>query len=209
MSSSSSSSSSFSSCSSSSSCSCSSSSSHSCSSSSSYSCSSSSSSYIGFTASKTDVTAGNFEVLAQNGNHLVVNSGVAYDGYGNRLASEDRHKLSLDFSTISENFAYLCIRRRSDPVLIDYQDHPTIVLPKATKREVEIEFYLATNIVKVNFGTGFAYYPALDANDVIDGLVLSKVYEEASAAPEMAPWRSPYMAVKNGTFFPLVGFNVL
>lgn len=193
--SSSSSSSSFSSCSS---CSCSSS-----------SCSSSSS-YAGFTANRGDVSEGNFEILTQDGNHIIVNSGVAYDGYANRLAMDDRKLLSLDFSGITGSFAYLCVRRRVAPVLIDYQDHPNVILPKATKKSVEVEFYLSESVVKVNFDTtgGFAYYPPLDSNLIIDGLVLGRVYENASQEPSMVPWRSPYMAVKNGIFFPLNGFNL-
>ena len=194
------SSSSFSSCSSSSSCSCSSS-----------SCSSSSS-YAGFNAPRTSVTEGNFEILAQTGNTVIVNSGVAYDGYGNRLAMMDRYVFSLDFSGIVGSFAYVCVRRRSAPVLLDYQDHPYYRLPKATKRSVEVEIYLSATVVKVNFDQGYAYYPPLDSNGVIEGLVLGRVANpdgaEWRAPPSMVPWRSPYMSVKNGAFFALDGFNV-
>jgi len=155
------------------------------------------------------VSEGNFEILAQEGNTIIVNSGVAYDGYANRLAMDDRRKLGLDFSGIVGGFAYLCVRRRTAPVLIDYQDHPYICLPKATKRSVEVEFYLSASIVKVNFDQGgYAYYPPLDDNDIIEGLVLGRIYENGSDVPNMVPWRSPYMAVKNGVFFPLDGFNL-
>jgi len=197
-SSSSSSSSSFSSCSSSS-----------CSSSS-FSSSSCSSSYNGFTAPKNSVTDGNFEILGQTNNgYVLVNSGVAYDGYGNRLAVDDRTWVKLDFSTVGA-FGYLCLRRRSEPALLDYQDHPHICLPRPTKRRVEVEFYLSSAIVKVNLNNGYAYYPPLDSNGIIEGVVLGCLYTpplDEDKKPIMDPFRSPLMAVKDGSFFALTGFN--
>jgi hypothetical protein len=140
-------------------------------------------------------------------NNVIVNSGVGYDGYGNRLSLDVRRKIQLDFSDILGSFAYLCIRRRTAPILIDYQDHPYYCLPKATKRAVDVEFYLTEDIVGISIDNGYGYYPALDDNNIINGLVLAKVYKNASDKPDIT-WRSPMLAVKDGTFFNLDGFNV-
>lgn len=198
--------------------SCSSSSSSSCSSScSSCSCSScsssSSSSYAAFYAPLNSVPGtGSFEILFHEGNFLdrvLVNSGVAYDGYGNRIACDTRTLVNLNWTGITENYAYLCVRMTAVPNPIDYQDHPVFGLPKTTKVRHEIEFYLSTSVVAVNFDIGgTAYYPPIDSNGIINGLVLGKVYKNALLAPELTPWRSPALAVKNSVFFPLNGFNV-
>lgn len=194
-----------------------SSSSSSCSSSSCSSSCSSSSSYTGFNATKSSVSEGNFEILAHyndEGTHVLVNSGVAYDGYGNRLVRNYRSVVELDWSDISGSFAYLCIRRDSTYKFVDYQDHPVYGLPKATKKDVDVQFYLSESIIAVDFEKGIAYYAPLDSDSIIEGLVLGKLYKQnpitgvIESAPEMVPYRSPYLAVKDGTFFNLKGFNV-
>lgn len=194
----------------------SSSSSSSCSSSSCSSSCSSSSSYAGFAASRYAVSdTGCLEILGQCENKVVVNSGVGYDGYGNRLLLKDRRTIFLNWAAVSGAFAYLCIRRRAGYRLIDYQDHPVYCLPRATKIDVEVEFYLSEGVIGIDFGGGnFAYYPPLDGNGVIEGLVLGKLYKPDLLPPylpldkpNMVPWRSPFLAVRNGAFFPLDGFN--
>ena len=60
--------------------------------------SSSSSSYHGFVVNPASVeTYGQFEIIAQTLNWFLINSGRAYDGYGNMLVAADRTAVTLTF----------------------------------------------------------------------------------------------------------------
>ena len=161
---------------------------------------------------------GNFEILAQTTTGILINSGTGYDGYGNRLCLNKRYFWTIessDWATIATDYAYVCVRRCADPILIDYQLHPVTNLPLPTKKEYRVEFYLQESVSTVNFPNDIVRkYPLLDENGIIGGLVLGKIFEDIEApiyppnkAPIMEPFKSPFLTVKDGEYFPLAGFN--
>jgi hypothetical protein len=158
---------------------------------------------------------GEFEILGQTGNTFLINTGIGYDGYGNRLISTDREWLTLEFPTGTDPFTgygFLCVRRNPVIQRVAYTNHPSHCLPMLTNYVVKSEFYISDSAVQTyiqnSLGANVAYYyPPVDAYGVIPGLVLGKVYMNATSAPDMTI-KSPFAAVKNGTYQPLAGFNV-
>ena len=159
---------------------------------------------------------GQFEILAhQTGNVFFVNTGIGYDGYGNRLIAQDRiTTLSLTFpaglptgGSTPAPYGYLCVRRRAYRKVIAYLQHPTTCLPVVNDYVPEIEFYIAPKAVVAHVGGTDAYYPEVDSYGVIAGLLLGRVYDGAVNPPEVL-YRSPILATRDGTEQPLVGFNI-
>lgn len=159
---------------------------------------------------------GNFEILVQTEDGVLINTGTGYDGYGNRLTLEERyfHTItSSDWAAITLDYAYLCIRKNSSPTFLDYQQHAVTNLPQPTKRLYGVEFYLVETVEQTDFPNNISgYYPPLDENDMIGGLVLGKLYKTIApnfldaTKPSMAV-KSPFLATKDGAYFPLAGFN--
>ena len=157
---------------------------------------------------------GQFELLAQVGNEFVIETGVAYDGYGNRLCSAERTTITLDFPAgLSQDgappasYGFLCARRQQYRVPQTYLEHPVSVLPTLVNYDQGIEFYLSATVLQTAIGGATYYYPPLDSYGVISGLVLAKVYVLAAYAPDIT-YRSPLLAVKDGIFLPMAGFNL-
>jgi len=158
---------------------------------------------------------GQFEILSQQGNIFLINSGICYDGYGNRLVSRDRTQLTLSFpSNLSSDgsplaeYGFLCVKRKQQNRLISYMELPTPVLPVLVNYDVDLEFYISAGVLQVKIGEDYYYYPTLDENEVIPGIVLGKVYKNATYAPDMLIYRSPLIAVKDGTYLATRGFNL-
>jgi len=156
------------------------------------------------------VADGNFEILFQNGTEYLINCGTAYDGYGNRIHLSERRLVTVPFpatmdSDIYGSYAYLCVRNRGYYKLMDYTDHAVYQLPRATKFEPEVEFYASQSAIAVPIGTAYGYYPPLDSNETIGGIVIGKVYVSGHA-PDLYV-RSPGIVMKNGVFKRLDGFN--
>lgn len=177
--------------------------------------SSSSSSYHGFVVNQNQVEAyGKFEIIAQNLNWVLINSGRGYDGYGNMLAKAERTAQTMTFPADcgvdgdGDIFGYLCVKRQAAPLLIDYQDDPLYRLPKPTKFVPVIEFYVSATVMAVDFGSSqYGYYPQPDSNGIIPGIVIGKLFKDAAKKPDMT-YRSPLLAVKDGQFLPIEGFNL-
>ena len=170
----------------------------------------SSSSYAGFVPSTTVVSEGNFEILCQNGTSFLMNGGTAYDGYGNRIHMSERRLVTVEFPSTMDSdgfgdYAYLCVKNRSSYKLMDYTDHPFYVLPHPTKFEPDVLFYMVQGVIAVPIGTSYGYFPPLDSNDVIDGIVIAKVYVSGHE-PDLYV-RSPGLFTKDGVFQRVDGFN--
>jgi hypothetical protein len=177
--------------------------------------SSSSSSYAAFIVNPNSVEEfGQFEIISQLGNSLLINTGRAYDGYGNMLFMSERRLIYVDFTgyfstDVVGKYGYLCIRRKQTPEVFDYLDHPVTGIPTQKKTIFDVEFYLTTGAVTIVDGRGFfLYYPPLDTNKVICGIMLGKVYESGVGVPDVLI-RSPLLATKDGTGFSLQGFNII
>ena len=159
---------------------------------------------------------GNFEILAVTIDTVLVNTGVAYDGYGNRLSFDTRQLFSLDWPSIVGLHAFLCIRQKATPILLDYQNHPVTHLPLATKKLYITELYLEEEVFPITFPNGtVGYYPALDSNDIIAGMCLGKLFKDIESPtfpddkkPDM-DFKSPFLSVKDGEYFALTGFNTI
>jgi hypothetical protein len=139
-----------------------------------------------------------------------MNGGTAYDGYGNRINMLERRLVTVPFPTTMDSdgfgpYAYLCVKNRSSYKLKDYTDHPFYVLPHATKFETDVTFYMVQGVISAAIGTSYGYFPPLDSDDVIDGIVLAKVWVSGHA-PDLYT-RSPGLFMKDGTFQRVDGFN--
>jgi len=148
------------------------------------------------------------DLLAQStANEFLVNAGRGYDANGNLLMLSDRRFVQIDFpadaDTESGNvYAYLCVRRDPTMYAIDYIDDPLYNTPLPTKALVAVQFYLA---VAVNDVDGH-YFPPLDDDDVYDGLVIAKVYENAAVSPDHS--YKTYMATMDGEALDVPGFRL-
>ena len=157
---------------------------------------------------------GRFEIIAQTpDNQFLINTGVAYDGYGNRLFSKDRTLISLEFpsglnSDSGGSYGFLAVRRKQQYRLIDFMDDPLTGLPHKAKYDVEIEFYIVAGVLAVTIGTTTAVYPPLDDNLVIPGIILGKVYLNAVSPPNMISYRSPLLSLRDGVYKEIPGFNL-
>ena len=177
--------------------------------------SSSSSSFHGFVINANSVEEyGQFEIISQTGNSFLINTGRAYDGYGNMIVNKTRFYGAVSFPYDCSvdgtgAYGYLCVKRNQNVNSFDYMDHPVTGIPVRTKTDVGIEFYVVIAVVQVDFGArGVAYFPPVDSNGVINGIVIGKVYQNAVGAPNMF-FRSPALETKNGTPLMLPGFNLL
>lgn len=159
---------------------------------------------------------GLFEIIAQQGNSFFINTGRAYDGYGNMLYTTERVWVTLPFpigmsSDIHGFYGYLCIRMRQANIPTTYLDHPVTCLPTKTQYRTEPEFYIAASATPVSIvenGVSVLYlYPPLDANGVLPGVVLGKVYENGAYSPDMTS-RSPLIATRDGSMLPIAGYNL-
>lgn len=175
--------------------------------------SSSSSSYAKFVPSTITIVDGNFEILAQTTtNYFLINSGIAYDGYGNRLYKRDRTYTQLTFpSTLSSDangdYGFLCVRRYNKYAYFDFITDPLYHLPKATKFKPQVEFYISATVYTTIIDGQSFYYAPVDSDDVIEGLVIGKVYKNAVYQPNIF-FRSPNIATRNGVYRGVKGYNI-
>lgn len=157
---------------------------------------------------------GLFEIISQDtSNNFLINTGIGYDGYGNRICQKERFYGQLysagggwpsgSFPSDSTGtFGFLCVGVNPQPLYIDYQDHPYYGTSMPTKQIYQPIFYIAPAVIQVNYtSTTISYYPTTDyaANQstIIHGLALGKVYDSAIGAPDVR-YRSCAIAVKDG-----------
>lgn len=148
------------------------------------------------------------DLLAHStGNEFLINAGSGYDANGNLLLLQDREFVQIDFPADADyeganRYAYLCVRKHPQMLVIDYVDDPLYNTPTPTKALVQVQFYLAVAVNTV----ADMYFPPIDDDGVYDGLVIAKVYENAAAAPD--PSYKTYMAVGNGVALDVPGFRL-
>jgi len=156
---------------------------------------------------------GMFEISSQtNTNSFLINTGRAYDGYGNSIIQSTRFSGTLTFpaDAFTDNngaYGYLCVRKKTTFIPFAYMTHPVTGIAYSTKHIFENEFYIATYVMPFKPSTEYWYYPQPDANGVINGIVLGKIYNNAVLAPNMS-FRSPIIQAKDGVYAGLPGFDV-
>jgi len=159
---------------------------------------------------------GKFEILAHStANTFLINNGVAYDGYGNRLFVRDRTVVTLTFPADLDTagsppaeYGFLCVRRKQAKKVISYLQDPVKSLPVLVNYVADTEFYIAAKATLAVINGEDYYYPVVDSDGVIPGLVIGRVFKNAVYEPDMTTYRSPILAVKDGVFQPLTGFNL-
>ena len=135
---------------------------------------------------------------------LVVNPGRAYDAYGNLLELTERvlyepTEWPFPLSSDSDgNYAYLCLRKLGNYYGIDYMEHPLWGYAQPIKRINDVELYLVNSLLELesNLWPYKVYYPPLDAEGMIPGVVLGRIY--GSGVPPNLTYRSPCIGMKDG-----------
>jgi hypothetical protein len=152
-------------------------------------------------------------------NKFLINSGTAYLGDGNRLSLPERTYVSLSFPGSSTE-AYLCCKFGSSGtdagvVSIDYIEHPVYGTPIQTKVLLNnILFYLTDSIFEAALApitineitTQYPlYYPSVNADGIIDGIIIAKVTKNATVAPDIS-YKTLWIGIKNSQPLDVLGF---